>query len=393
MSKELKELLEQKEVVRGKIAQCQNEEELAALKAEMEELDKKEKFIAERAAYLEEINKGAGTPVPAPGKVTEPVDKFDTMEYRKAFMDYVLSGGKNQKALEYRADQVTMTTDVGAVIPTTVINSIIKKLEATGMILAEVTRTALRGGVTYPVSTVKPVATWVAEGQGSDTQIQPVGSITFAYHKLRCAVAVTLEVDIMAISAFENLIVSNIAEAMLKAVEQAIVSGNGQGKPKGIVTETPAETITVAGALTYANVISAEGALPLAYEAGAVYVMAKKTFTAFAGQVDQTGQPIARVDQGVTGKLERTILGRRVILTDYLPALNTSTDASTVVGFLFNMKDYVLNTNYKMGLKKYEDNETDDQIMKAIMLVDGKVVDASSLVVFKTAAATTTTTE
>jgi len=385
MSKELKELLEQKEIVRGKIATCQNEEELAALKAEMEELDKKEKFIAERAAYLEEVSKGAGTPAPAPGKVTEEVDKYDTMEYRKAFMDYVLSAGKNKKALEYRADQVTMTTDVGAVIPTTVINAIIKKLEATGMILAEVTRTALRGGVTYPVSTVKPVATWVAEGAGSDKQKQPVGSITFAYHKLRCAVAVTLEVDVMAISAFENLIVANIAEAMLKAVEQAIVSGDGNGKPKGIVTETPAETITVDGALTYADVINAEGALPLAYEAGAVYVMAKKTFTAFAGQVDQTGQPIARVDQGVTGRLERTILGRRVILTDYLPALNDSTGAGTVVGFLFNMKDYVLNTNYKMGLKKYEDNETDDQVMKAIMLVDGKVVDASSLVVFKTA--------
>ena len=384
MSKELKELLEQKEAVRAKIATCQNQEEMATLKAEMEELNKKEEFLVERAALLEEINKGAGTPVATPGKTTETVDKYDTMEYRKAFMDYVLSAGKNKKALEYRADEVTMTTDVGAVIPTTVINSIIKKLEATGMILAEVTRTALRGGVTYPVSTVKPVATWVAEGKGSDTQKQPVGSITFAYHKLRCAVAVTLEVDVMAISAFENLIISNIAEAMLKAIEQAIVSGDGNGKPKGIVTETPAASVAVSGALTYEDVIEAEGALPLAYEAGAVYVMSKKTFVGFAGQVDQSGQPIARVDQGVTGKLERTILGRRVILTDYLPGIEGA-GTGTVVGFLFNMKDYVLNTNYKMGLKKYEDNETDDQIMKAITLVDGKVVDASSLVVFKTA--------
>ena len=28
-----------------------------------------------------------------------------------------------------------------------------------------------------------------------------------------------------------------------------------------------------------------------------------------------------------------------------------------------------------MGVKKYEDNDTDDQITKGIMLVDGKVVD------------------
>ena len=50
---------------------------------------------------------------------------------------------------------------------------------------------------------------------------------------------------------------------------------------------------------------------------------------------------------------------------------------------LFNFKDYVLNTNYSMGVKKYEDNDTDDQITKGIMLVDGKVVDKNSLVVVK----------
>ena len=43
----------------------------------------------------------------------------------------------------------------------------------------------------------------------------------------------------------------------------------------------------------------------------------------------------------------------------------------------------VLNTNYSMGVKKYEDNDTDDQITKGIMLVDGKVVDKNSLVVVK----------
>ncbi|PEP79428.1 phage major capsid family protein, partial [Bacillus toyonensis] len=50
-------------------------------------------------------------------------------------------------------------------------------------------------------------------------------------------------------------------------------------------------------------------------------------------------------------------------------------------------KDYILNTNYQMGVKKYEDNETDDLVTKAIMIVDGKVVDNNSLVVLKKAAA------
>ena len=54
--------------------------------------------------------------------------------------------------------------------------------------------------------------------------------------------------------------------------------------------------------------------------------------------------------------------------------------ADTVVAFLFNPTDYVLNTNMNMTIKKYEDNDTDDMVTKAIMLVDGKVVDKNSLV-------------
>ena len=47
----------------------------------------------------------------------------------------------------------------------------------------------------------------------------------------------------------------------------------------------------------------------------------------------------------------------------------------------------MLNTNYTMGVKKYEDNDTDDQITKGIMLADGKVVDKNSLVTIKKIAA------
>ena len=36
-----------------------------------------------------------------------------------------------------------------------------------------------------------------------------------------------------------------------------------------------------------------------------------------------------------------------------------------------------------MGVKKYEDNDTDDLVTKGIMLVDGKVVDKHSLVTLK----------
>ncbi|WP_103577622.1 phage major capsid protein, partial [Bacillus thuringiensis] len=75
-----------------------------------------------------------------------------------------------------------------------------------------------------------------------------------------------------------------------------------------------------------------------------------------------------------------------VVLCNYVDSFATATEGTTFA-FLFNYKDYILNTNYQMGVKKYEDNETDDQVTKAIMIVDGKVVDKNSLVVLKKAPA------
>ena len=73
-------------------------------------------------------------------------------------------------------------------------------------------------------------------------------------------------------------------------------------------------------------------------------------------------------------------MGRPVILNDYMASVGTSITNDTVVAFLFNPKDYILNTNLNMTIKRYEDNDTDDQVTKALMLADGKVVDNNSLV-------------
>lgn len=310
------------------------------------------------------------------------VNKYETMEYRKVFMEYVTRGVTIPK--EYRQDAVSQTTDVGAVIPTNVLNQIITKLESVGNILAKVTRTAYKGGVTIPKSTVKPVATWTTQGKGSDKQKQDTsGTVTFAYHKLRCAVAVSLEVDTMAITAFENLLINNIVEAMTKALEQAIISGTGAGQPKGITAETADAGQTVETAKpAYADLIAAEGNLPVAYEKGAEWCMSKKTYMNYYGLTDSNGQPIGRINYGLAGKPEYTLLGRPVNVCDYLPSF-ANAENNSIVGFLFNFKDYVLNTNYAMGVKKYEDNDTDDMVTKGIMLADGKVVDTGSYVPLK----------
>ena len=315
--------------------------------------------------------------------VATETDIYNTVEYRKAFMNNVVKGTPIPEKF-LNADQNTTTSDVGSVIPTTILEKIVEKLEATGMILPLVTRTSYKGGLSIPTSTVKPTATWVAEGKGSDKQEKPTGSIVFNYYKLRCAVSVSFETSIVTLGVFETTIINNIAEAMTKALEQAIIDGSGSGQPKGILAETAPDgqniEIEATADVNYETLIEAEAALPLSYESETVWCMTKKTFMKFIGMVDNNKQPIARVNYGINGRPERTLLGRTVVLNDYMTSLGSTIESDTVVAFLFNFKDYVLNTNYNITVKKYEDNDTDDQVTKALMLVDGKVVDENSLV-------------
>jgi HK97 family phage major capsid protein len=315
--------------------------------------------------------------------ISTETDIYNSLEYRRAFMNNVLKGTPIPDKFT-NADANTKTSDVGSVIPTTILEKIIEKMDSTGMILPLVTKTAYQGGLSIPTSTVKPVATWTPEGSGSDKQKKATGSIVFAYHKLRCAVSVSFEVSVVTLGVFETTIINNIAEAMTKALEQAIISGTGVGQPKGVLAETvvTGQNVDIAAAdePDYDTLINAEAALPLAYENGAVWCMTKKTFMKFVGMVDQQGQPIARVNYGIAGRPERSLLGRTVVLNDYMASLGATITEDTVVAFLFNFADYVMNTNYNITVKRYEDNDTDGQVTKAIMLVDGKVVDKNSLV-------------
>ena len=367
--------------------QGESEINLEEVKAELDNLEVEERSLVEKREIAEKINVGEIKPVviekPKAKEELRMENIFESMEYRKAFMDYVLAGEKLPQ--EFRAN--TKTTDIGVMIPQTVLSKIVEKMEATGMILPLVTRTAIKGGVTVPTSAVKPTASWVAEGASSTKQNKTTGSITFAYNKLRCAVSVSLEVSEMALAVFESTLINNVVEAMTKAIEQSILTGTGSGQPKGILTETPEAgqeiQVAKAKAIDYKLLCEAEAALPLAYENGAVWLMTKKTFMAFVGLVDTQGQPVARVNYGLNGAPERTLLGRRVILNDYMTNYDAAGSSTHIFAALFNMSDYVLNTNLNIGLKRYEDNETDDQVTKAVMLVDGKVVDKNSLVTLK----------
>lgn len=379
----LEEIKKRKMEIRALLEGPDKIEDLDAVEKELRALDDEEKEIERRQQMANGINDGTegSEPLPKPQerKKDNSMSKYDSHEYRQAFMEYVCRG--REMPVEFRSDANTTTSDIGALVPPVTLNKIVEKVEAYGMILPLVTKTAYKTGMTIPVASVKPTASWVAEGAGSEKQKLPLdASITFGHFKLRVAVSVSLETDEMALSAFEARLVNVLAEAMAKALEKAILTGTGSGQPTGILNDaSKGETINVK-AIDYKTLVSAEAALPMEYENGAVWCMSKKTFMEFVAMTDTAGQPIARTNYGINGAPERTLLGRRVVLTNYLPAYAATLKKTDVFAMLYDFSDYVLNTNFSVGIKTYEDNETDDIVRKSIMVADGKPILSASLV-------------
>lgn len=313
----------------------------------------------------------------------EAKDDKENAEYRKAFMELVL---RNKPIpAEVRESESTTTTDIGTAIPKQVVNKIIEKFDNVGMIMPLITKTSYAAGIEIPTSTVKPVASWVAEGKGSERQKKTTGKIVFTYHKLRCEIAMSMEVGTMALAAFEAKFIENISKAMVKAIENAAINGSGEGQPKGILKETVPEgqEITIKnGVITYEDLCRIEAAIPEEYEGRAKYCMSKKTFMEIVAMTDNNGQPIARINYGIGGKPERTILGREVVLaSEYMPNLSEAEENTFM--FAFDFEEYILNTIYDMGIGKKQDWDSEDLLTKAVMSVDGKAVSAESLVTVK----------
>ena len=368
MKKFLETLIERKKSEVADLVKRSNESEsLEEVRSLGAQIDKLNEEVREAEAKLKDAEVRDFKPLTTYG-ATAKVEESD-MAYRSAFMNYVL----RNTAIPTELRDVTKTSNVGAVIPNVLVERIIEKMDHCGMILSRVTRTSYKAGVTIPTSSVKPVATWVAEGQGSTKQAKTMGSISFTYHKLRCEIAMTMEVGEMALAVFESKFVENVAKAMVIAIEKAILKGDGSTQPLGIIgQEASSNKKSISVKIKYAELVEIESKVPVEFEDTAVWLMTKAQFGNFLAMTDEQGQPIARVNYGISGKPERTLLGREVILHPY----GDITNGDMVI---VDLNDYVLNTIYDMGISKKQDWDTEDLLTKAVMSVDGKLVDNTSL--------------
>ena len=304
--------------------------------------------------------------------------QFDSVEYRNAFMEFAKSGNM---AEEFRS--VAMTSGNSAVIPTTVLNQIVEKLESYGNILPLVTKMNYPAGVAIPTSELASPAVWTTETDmttnGVAVEGKVTGSVTFAAFPLVKAIGLSFLARVQTLSAFEAAIANNVSAAMAKAMESAIINGTGSGQPKGILKETVTNKVELSKTLSFDDFIKIKKAIPAAYRNGAVIVMNEATFWDFMNVVDKNGQPVARTNQGLDGNVNYEIYGTKVVVTDWMKDLTSAANGETVA-FVVQLDKYVMNTAYDIDLVTYIDNATRNKVYQSVAAVDGKLVDKNGLV-------------
>ena len=310
----------------------------------------------------------------------ENLDKRSSVEYRKAFMDYIQRGVKSE-VLEFRADAFTNTAENAAVIPETIVNEIIKESKIAGTILSKVRKMNVKGGVKIPVLTAIPEATWIDEYTPSDRKKLQTGSVTFSYHGLEIKIAQSLLSEYVSIDAFEREFVNIAVEAMTNAKEIAIFNGTGSGQPTGILVESgiPTVTLTESDLVAYDKLYEAIGKLKTNYKSGAEFAMNASTWNKIVSMVDSNGQPVARVNYGLNGAT-MSLFGYPVNLveSDRVKGIDTATAGTDYIIVLGQFNKYAINSNGDLGVIRYRDHDNNQDVTKALEFVDGKVLDKNA---------------
>lgn len=377
--------------INGLIQASQSADEVRSLGSERTRLEKE---VAEARAQLVSFEQNGMNPMAsfAQGSQTqrnEVVDHADTPEYREAFMNYVC----RNTPIPMELREATSTTDASAVIPTTLLHEIIRQMDSYGNIWAKVRKLNVQGGVEIPVLSLIPIASWIGETTPSEDQkIQANDKISFSYFGIECKIAQTLLANVTTLEMFQSLFVTLATEAIVKAIEVAIIKGSGSGQPLGITKDTrvPSKNVITLSAEDFGTW---EGwkkkvfaKMKKAYRNG-MFLMAQGTFDGYIdGMVDQNGQPIGRVNYGIEGGEVYRFGGKTVeTVEDDVIADYESASAGDVVAVFVDLNNYGVNSNMTMNVVKWTDHDNNQVKNKATMIVDGKLIDPNGVLIIKKA--------
>lgn len=406
LNKKIKELTEQRAAL---VAKSQTSEDIAEVRAIATQLEGINKDIEEMRAELAKVEdaeqraKDNAQTVNANivnGHVVASVQQraeepTESMEYRKAFMNYVQKG--TPIPAELRGNAIS-TEESGAAIPVTVMREVINTVRKRyGSIYARVRKTAIQGGVRVPVGALQATFKWIGEKTVSPRQsLDKLGAVTFEYHTAEIRIAQTFLSSIVTLEAFEQKVIEVIAVAYMQAMDNGIVNGSGDGSMLGIVndarvTQNVSFTAAQLGDWTaWRKNFFAK--LPLGYRNGSFIFPVSTVDSYLETMADNNNNPIFRqatgleVNDGDAVAPNGRFFGREVLLVE--PDVIGDFDAASsndVIGIYADLNEYAINENFGFTMRRYFDDETNEWVDKALVVVDGKVLNPNAFWVLKKA--------
>lgn len=315
---------------------------------------------------------------------------LDSVEYRQAFMKYVQTG---EWSYQKRQDETLITSDVGKVIPNTIMNEFIKELKVYGNLYNRVRKLNVKGGVEFPIEELVPTVSWITETTVSDTQAVPniKTSVSFGYHIVEARLAQSLLSQVVSLPYLETEMARLLAEAFVKEFDRIIISGTGAGQPLGILNDTRVKatnkiTLSAADMTDWTKWRTKFFAkIPLAYRGEGVMIMTAATWETYIMTLkDANDRPLYQETYDPNnGNLTCRFAGREVILVepDILKDYDTAQSGEAWAIYL-KPTDYAINTNMEIAFKRWFDDEKNKYFNKGLCIMDGKLLDVNSVYIF-----------
>lgn len=270
-------------------------------------------------------------------------------ELREGFLHYLRTGQELpsfREAVRREAEQrgVVDTTQAGVLIPLYVESEVVTDISDLLFMRRLATVREIPGNINIPViDGISRFAPVPENAEYPEVDIE-FGGPTLRPLKIGGVTLISYEITRLAPHDVEAVVADAMAEGRAENEEQMFLIGSGTGEPMGLVTAAAPQVTAAPNALTAQDFIDLFYALPLRYQANAVWVMHPATAAMLRGLEDTAGNPIWF--PSLAGQPE-TLLGRPVYTSVYVPQIGPGAK-SVIFG---DLSEYIIGDREGMWLQ------------------------------------------
>jgi HK97 family phage major capsid protein len=324
---------------------------------DMETYSKMEADLDNMSKQIDMLNRQADLEAKLKAPTTEPIKgapgaKTKTgrasNEYNDAYWKYCKSRGANFDVIN--ALEIGTDSEGGFLVPESWESSVIEIMSEMSAIrpLAKVITTESDRNI--PIVSAKGIAYWVDEEGDSTPSDDTFGNVTLSAHKMMTECIVSNELLDDAIFDIEGYLKNEFARRRAALEEEGFITGNGSGKPTGILNATGgAETgITTAAALAITDdeILDLFFSLKSGYRKSATWLLNDATVKVIRKLKDGNDNYIWQPGLGVGSP--DTILGRPVVTSSAMPTIAASKKIIAFGDFSY----YWIGDRMKMTMQK-----------------------------------------